>query len=63
MEYLGYLIGPLGCALGMVVMMAMMARGRRSPDTRPSHRAEEDAVALRAEVEELRGKRLGAHDG
>jgi len=35
MRYLGYLLGPLGCALGMVVCPAMMARSQRRWATDP----------------------------
>jgi len=29
MRFLGYLVGPLGCAAGIVVCMGMMARSHR----------------------------------
>ena len=61
MEYLAYLLGPLGCALGMAVLMALMARGMRRP--RGVDPAEAKEVAdLRAEIAQLRGKPSGAGD-
>jgi hypothetical protein len=63
MKYLLYLVGPLGCVLGMAVCMAVMARGNRRPETKPSPTPSEELAALRAEIAELREERSGADDG
>ena len=60
MEYLAYLLGPLGCALGMGVLMALMARGMRRPDGGVDPTEATEVADLRAEIAELRGKRSGA---
>lgn len=62
MEYLAYLLGPLGCALGMVVLLALMARGLRRPERGVDPAQAKEVVDLRAEIAELRGKPLGAGD-
>jgi hypothetical protein len=63
MKYVVYLFGPLGCVLGMVVCMAMMARGNRRPKSNPSPAQSQELAALRAEIAELRGERSEADDG
>jgi cytochrome c biogenesis protein CcmG/thiol:disulfide interchange protein DsbE len=63
MEYLLYLLAPLGCALGMVVCMAVMARASRRRETQPGPVESEELAALRSEIAELRGERSGAGDG
>jgi hypothetical protein len=56
MDKLLYLLGPLGCAVMMVVCMAMMARGMRGQKDADQH--DDDGIAaLRAEVAELRAER------
>ena len=62
MEYLTYLLGPLGCAIGMVVLMALMARGTRRPPRSVDPAKAKEAADLRAEITELRGKRSGGGD-
>ena len=44
MDKLLYLLGPLGCAAGMVVCMAMMNRGSRRHEAAPA-RTDPDSVA------------------
>ena len=62
MEYLAYLLGPLGCALAMVVLMALMARGMRRPKRGVDPAESKEVADLRAEIAELRGKPWGAGD-
>ena len=62
MEYLAYLLGPLGCALGMVVLMALMARGMRRRQHGVDSAKAKEAADLRAEIAALRGKPSGAGD-
>ncbi|MFP5319167.1 MAG: hypothetical protein ACLGI2_12865 [Acidimicrobiia bacterium] len=62
MEYLAYLLGPLGCALAMVVLMALMARGMRRPERGVDPAEAQEVAELRAEIAELRGKPSGAGD-
>jgi hypothetical protein len=59
MEYLAYLLGPLGCGIGMVVLMAFMARGMRRPQRSVDPAKAKEAADLRAEIAELRGKPSG----
>lgn len=63
MDKIIYLIGPVGCAVGMVVCMAMMGRGMRRRGTQGDATPTEDVAALRAEVAELRAERQAAVDG
>jgi hypothetical protein len=62
MEYLAYLLAPLGCALAMVVLMALMARGMRRPARGVDPAEPKEVADLRAEIDELRGKPSGAGD-
>lgn len=62
MEYLAYLLGPLGCALAMVVLMALMARGMRRRGSGVDPAKAKEAADIRAEIAELRGKPWGAGD-
>lgn len=59
MEYLAYLLGPLGCAIGMVVLMAFMARGMRRPQHGVDPAKAKEVTDLRAEIAELRRDRSG----
>ena len=63
MDKLVYLIGPAGCAVVMVVCMAMMGRGMRRQGTQDDPTPTEEVAALRAEVAELRSERQTAVDG
>ena len=62
MEYLAYLLGPLGCALAMGVLMALMAQGMRRPQRGVDHAEAKEVADLRAEIAEFRGKPSGAGD-
>ena len=62
MEYLAYLLSPLGCALGMVVLMALMARSMRRPQRGVDHAEAKEVADLRAEIAELCGKPSGDGD-
>ena len=62
MEYLAYLLGPLGCALGMAVLMALMARGMRRPRSGVDPAEAKEVADLRAEIAKLRGKPSRAGD-
>ena len=63
MDNLVYLVGPVGCAVAMVVCMAMMARGMHGRHTQVAPAPAEELAALRAEVAELRAERQTAVDG
>ena len=58
MDKLLYLAGPLGCAVMMIVCMAMMAKGMRGGhqphETDASQTDADEVAALRAEVAQLR---------
>lgn len=64
MDKLVYLLlGPLGCAAGMAVCMAMMARGRRRAGADAQPAPAEEVDALRAEVAQLRAERSETGSG
>lgn len=63
MDKLIFLIGPVGCAVAMVVCMAMMGRGMRRRGTQGDPAPTEELAALRAEVAELRAERQTPVDG
>ncbi|MGI9022560.1 MAG: hypothetical protein ACR2HV_04895 [Acidimicrobiales bacterium] len=52
MEYLAFLLGPLGCVVAMGICMAMMARGRHVRETGSSPAQPEDLTALQSETAE-----------
>ena len=56
MDKLLYLLAPLGCAVMMIVCVAMMAKGMRRGH-RPDQADTDEVAALRAEVGELRAQR------
>ena len=55
MENLVYLLGPLGCAAGMVVCMAMMARDARRHDEAKPGAVQDPALP--------QGEGIAAEDG
>ena len=62
MRYLGYLLGPLGCALGMVVCMAIMARRNRRRGTSAGPEQAEEGTALGPATPELPNEQSAASD-
>ena len=62
MDYLAYLLGPLGCALGMVVLMALMPRGMCRSERGVERAEPKEVTDLRAEIAELRGMSSGPGD-
>lgn len=58
MDKLVFLLGPAGCAIGMVVCVAMMRRGSRgaATDAVSSPTLTDEVAALRAEVAQLRSE-------
>jgi hypothetical protein len=62
MKYLGYLLGPLGCALGMVVCMVMMARGNRRRATDPGPEEAGEGTAAGPATPDPGSERTAASD-
>ena len=63
MDKLAYLLGPIGCAVAMVICMALMARGGRNRPGQTAKGDTEEIAALRAEVAELKADRSQPVDG
>lgn len=63
MDKLLYLVGPLGCAVAMVLCMGMMAKGMRHRGSDGDAAQTEDIAALRAEVARLRAEQPEPADG
>lgn len=56
-ENFTYLLGPVGCAVAMVVLMAMMGRGMRGKGAQDDSKHSDEVATLRAEVAQLRAER------
>ena len=56
MDKLLYLLAPVGCAVMMIVCMAMMAKGMRRGH-QPDQHDNDEVAALRAEIAQLREER------